>query len=69
MHPVDANTGLQSGSEVHSDPELILKGYLVTHENGFEVRLNTDRGHAELYAVRNRATMEPLYVLRKTKTT
>ena len=43
----------------------VLVGYLVTHADGYEARLGPDRTRAELYAARNRAMLEPLYVKRK----
>ena len=45
--------------------DLHIVGYLVTHANGFEARLGPDRTNAELYAARNRGTLEPMYVLRR----
>lgn len=44
---------------------LLVVGYLVTHENGYEARLSADRTRAELYAARNHATIEPMYVRRR----
>lgn len=48
----------------HDDTVEVLVGYLVTHPDGFEARVGPDRARAELYAVRNRATLEPMYVRR-----
>ena len=42
----------------------VLVGYLVTHADGYEARVGPDRTRAELYAIRNHATLEPLYVKR-----
>lgn len=42
----------------------VIVGYLVTHEDGYEARLGPDRTRADLYAVRSRATIEPLFVRR-----
>lgn len=44
---------------------LVKKGYLITHRDGFEVRLGLDRTRADLYAEQNFARIEPLYVQRK----
>lgn len=52
-------------SDPHSGDVLVLKGYLVTHTDGYEVRIAPDRARAELYCVRNHATLEPLYVRRR----
>lgn len=62
--PIDTTTGLQAGSAVHDGQVDVLVGYLVTHADGFEARVGPDRTRAELYAVRNRATLEPMYVRR-----
>lgn len=42
----------------------VLVGYLVTHPDGYEARLGPDRTRAELYAARNRAMLEPMFVRR-----
>jgi hypothetical protein len=43
----------------------ILKGYLVTHADGFEARLGPDRGRAEEYARKHAAIrVEPMFVKR-----
>lgn len=42
----------------------VLVGYLVTHADGYEARIGPDRTRAELYAARNRATIEPMFVRR-----
>ena len=42
----------------------VLVGYLVTHADGYEARIGPDRMRAELYAARNRATIEPMFVRR-----
>lgn len=42
----------------------VLVGYLVTHADGYEARLGPDRTRADLYAARNRATIEPMFVRR-----
>ena len=45
--------------------ECIVKGYLVTHADGFEARLGPDRGRAEAYVRKHGATrIEPLFVKR-----
>lgn len=65
MIPVDTATGLQSGSEPHTGEVLVLKGYLVTHADGFEARLGPDRARAEVYLRQHRATLiEPMFVRR-----
>lgn len=64
MIPVDTTTGLQSGLEVHTGTLDVLVGYLVTHADGFECRLAPDKARAELYAARNHATLEPMFVRR-----
>ena len=44
---------------------FILKGYLVTHADGFEARLGPDRARAEAYLRQHRGTLiEPLFVFR-----
>lgn len=43
---------------------LVLVGYLVTHPDGYQVRLAPDRTRAELYAARQHATLEPMFVRR-----
>ena len=52
----------------HHLPEgCILKGYLVTHADGFEARLGPDRVRAEAYWRQHRGTLiEPLFVFRGT---
>lgn len=50
--------------EPHTGEVLVLKGFLVTHADGYEARIAPDRTRAELYAARNHATLEPLYVRR-----
>ena len=42
----------------------VLVGYLVTHPDGYQVRLAPDRTRVELYAVRAHATIEPMFVKR-----
>jgi hypothetical protein len=43
----------------------ILKGYLVTHADGFEVRLGPDRSRAEAYLQQHGGIwIEPLFVFR-----
>ena len=42
----------------------VIVGYLVTHADGYEARVGPDRTRAELYAARNHATLEPMYVRR-----
>ena len=64
MIPIDTATGLQSGSPVHTGQVDVLVGYLVTHADGYQVRIGPDRTRAELYAARNHATLEPMYVRR-----
>lgn len=43
----------------------VLVGYLVTHADGYEARIGPDRTRADLYAARNRATLEPMFVRRE----
>lgn len=64
MIPIDTATGRQAGSEVHTGLVDVLVGYLVTHADGYQVRIGPDRTRAEMYAVRNHATLEPMYVRR-----
>lgn len=47
-----------------ADTVEVLVGYLVTHADGYEARVGPDRTRAELYAARNHATIEPIYVRR-----
>jgi len=51
----------------HHLPEgCILKGYLVTHADGFEARLGPDRARAEAYLRQHLGTrIEPLFVFRE----
>lgn len=63
--PIDTATGLPSGSEPHTGHVEVLVGYLVTHADGYEVRIAPDRTRAELYCARNHATLEPMFVRRK----
>lgn len=43
----------------------VLVGWLATHPDGYEARIGPDRTRAELYAARNRATLEPMFVRRR----
>lgn len=43
--------------------ELVV-GYLVTHADGYEARVGPDRTRAELYAAKQHATLETMYVRR-----
>lgn len=43
----------------------ILVGFLATHQDGWEVRLGVDKTRAEIYAGKNRTTLEPMFVFRK----
>lgn len=54
-------------STTHQPPEgYILKGYLVTHADGFEARLGPDRARAEAYLRQHQGMLiEPLFVLRQ----
>lgn len=61
--PIDIATGLQSGAPGHGAPVYVVAGYLVTHANGSET-LFRNRHRAELYAARNQATLEPVFVRR-----
>ena len=63
MRPVDLTTGLPYGG-ADPQPVDVMVGYLITHGDGFEARLGPDRARAELYAARNRATLEPMFVRR-----
>ena len=45
--------------------ELVLVGFLVTHADGWQVRMPADKARADLYAAKQHATVEPLYVLRR----
>lgn len=62
--PRDVLTGRQSGPAGAIESVEVAVGYLVTHSDGYQVRLDLDRTRAELYAARNRATIEPMYVRR-----
>lgn len=64
MIPIDTATGLQSGMPVRAGTVDVLVGYLITHPDGYEVRMPADRTRAELYAARNHATLELMYVRR-----
>jgi hypothetical protein len=54
-------------STTHQPPEgCILKGYLVTHADGFEARLGPDRARAEAYLRQHQGMLiEPLFVFRE----
>jgi hypothetical protein len=62
--PIDTVTGLQAGGEVHDGARAVVVGYLVTHGDGYQARMGPDKARAELYAARNHATLEPMYVRR-----
>ena len=62
--PIDTATGMQSGPAVHLATVEVLVGYLVTHADGYQVRMDTDRARVGIYAARNHATIEPMYVRR-----
>lgn len=63
--PIDTSTGLQAGSHVHTGTVEVLVGWLVTHADGFEVRLAADRARADKYLQQHRATIiEPMFVRR-----
>jgi hypothetical protein len=47
-----------------SDPVPVLVGYLVTHADGWQVRMPADKARADLYAAKQHAVIEPLFVLR-----
>lgn len=64
MIPVDADTGLQSGPALRESDQLVIVGYLVTHPDGYQVRMPPDRTRAELYAARQHATVEVMFVRR-----
>ena len=49
------------------DGELVLVGFLVTHADGWQVRMPADKARADLYAAKQHAVIEPLYVLRVPK--
>ena len=42
----------------------VVKGYLVTHPDGYEARLGPDLTRAEIYAAQQHGTLEPLFVRR-----
>ena len=44
--------------------ELVLVGWLCTHEDGFEVRMGKDLDRAQIYARTNRAVCEAMFVRR-----
>lgn len=44
--------------------DLVVVGFLIPHADGYQVRIGPDRTRAELYAARNHATLEPMYVRR-----
>jgi hypothetical protein len=54
-------------SITHQPPAgCILKGYLVTHADGFEARLGPDRARAEAYFRQHEGMrIEPLFVFRE----
>lgn len=51
---------------MQTEPQTVdvMVGYLITHSDGFEARLGPDKARAELYAVRNHARIEVLFVRR-----
>ena len=48
----------------HTGTVDVLVGYLVTHSDGFAARLAPDFARAQLYAARNHALLEPIFVRR-----
>lgn len=62
--PIDTSTGRQAGCAPHAGRVEVLVGYLITHTDGFEARLGPDKARAELYAVRNHARIEAMFVWR-----
>ncbi len=64
MIPVDLTTGLQCGQEPRDGTVEVVVGYLVTLPDGHECRMPPDKTRAELYAAKNHATIEPMYVKR-----
>jgi hypothetical protein len=62
--PIDTATGLQSGPPVHTGQVEVPVGYLITHPDGYEVRMPPDRTRAELYAAKQHATVEAMFVRR-----
>lgn len=63
--PRDVLTGRQSGPAGAIESVEVVVGYLVTHPDGYVVRFELDRARAELYAIRNHATLEEMYVRRR----
>lgn len=66
--PRDVMTGRQSGEAGAVQHVEIVVGYLVTHPDGYQVRMDADKTRADLYAARNHATIEPMYVRRWART-
>ena len=67
--PADTATGLQDGSAPHTVRAPVLVGWLVTHDDGFEARLGTDRARAEVYVRQHHATrIEAMFVWRELPT-
>lgn len=62
--PRDVLTGRQSGPAGAIESVEVAVGYLVTHADGYQVRMDLDRTRAELYAARNHATIELMFVRR-----
>lgn len=62
--PRDVMTGRQSGEAGAVQHVEVAVGYLVTHADGYQVRMDLDRTRAELYAARNHATIELMFVRR-----
>ena len=53
-----------AGLQVAPGASLVLVGYLVQHSDGWQVRMPPDKARATMYAAKQHATIEPLFVLR-----
>lgn len=47
--------------------ELVLVGYLITHPDGWQVRMGPDKARADLYAAKQHAIVEELLVRREAR--
>jgi len=53
-------------SQHHVAPEgAVIKAWLITHRDGWELVMRNDYVSAEMYARANGATIEPLYSLKE----
>jgi hypothetical protein len=64
MRKMDEPRAYKLDGESLRSPVDVIVGYLVTLPDGYECRMPADKTRAELYAAKNHATIEPMYVRR-----